>query len=219
MVMVFPGYVTRAWQRLAVAVVVFLAATAAGYGIESTPPMYLESATVMYSLPRSQTAPNAYFWFAPSIITSGEAMTQILLSPQSQRQIREEGGKASINLALINLYNEEYPNYGVPLATLTAASPNAVNAHRTFTIAARMLGRLLAARQARVGVPPRDRISAQIIGDSRPIPQVGSHKRAFAGLAVLALLAISLAWGLLGRRGGADALPEGQSIPASRRGE
>jgi hypothetical protein len=193
------------WQRLAATVVVFFAAACVGYGIRNTPPTYLESATVMFSLPRSQTAPDAYFWFAPSIITSGEAMTQILLSPQAQRQIREEGGEASVNLALINLYNEEYPNYGEPLASLKAASPDAANAHRTFTIAAQLLGRILAERQAQAGVPPRDRISAQIIGDSRPMPQAGSPKRAFAGLVVLAVLAVGMAWGFLGRLAGRDA--------------
>jgi hypothetical protein len=155
--------------------------------------MYLESATVELSLPKAQNAPNAYYMFAPSLIASGEAMVQILMSPSVQRQIGATRRGASVSLALVNLYNEEYPYYGVPLATLTAASPAAADAHRTFVVAARTLGLLLAARQEQAGVRPSDRISARILGDSGPIIQTGSRVRVFGGLALLAAMAIGLA--------------------------
>jgi hypothetical protein len=132
--------------------------------------------------------------FAPSLITSGEAMVQTLMSPSAQRQIGAAGSGASVSLALVNLYNEEYPNYGVPLATLTAASPVAADAHRTFVAAARVLGLLLTARQEQMGVPPRERVSAQILGNSGPIIQSGSRARVFGGLALLAAIAVGLVW-------------------------
>jgi hypothetical protein len=84
---------------------------------------------------------------------------------------------------------------------LAASSPSAADVHRTFVISARLLAHILAARQAEAGVAPRDRISAQIIGDSRPIVEAGSAKRACAGLALLAVVAVSLVWGFLDRRG------------------
>jgi hypothetical protein len=187
--------------RLAAAVVVLgLVAGVACY-IEKTPPMYVESATVMFSLPASQNTPYAYLMFGSSVIMSGEAITQILLSPQAKRKMREAGGTASVNMALVNLYNQEYPDYGVPLATLTAVSPSAADTRRTFAISARLLGHILAARQADAGVPPRDRISAQIIGESGPASATGSAKRVVAGLALLAVVAVSVAWGFLDRRG------------------
>src|SRR5580658_7270606 len=195
----------KARQRLRLALVVttLLLAAGAGYDIESSPPVYLESATVEFSLPEIQNAPNAYYIFAPALITSGETMVQILMSPSAQRQIGAAGRHASVSLALVNLYNEEYPFYGFPLATLTAASPVAADAHRTFMVAARVLGLLLAAQQKQAGVPPRERISAQILGDSGPIIQTGSRARAFGGLALLAAIAASLAWDGAGRwRGG-----------------
>jgi hypothetical protein len=187
--------------RLALVVATLLLAAGVGYGIEISPPMYLESATVEFSLPKIQNAPNAYYVFGPSLITSGEAMVQILMSPSAQRQIGAAGSGARVSFALVNLYNEEYPYYGFPLATLTAASPVAANARRTFVVAARVLGLLLAARQKQAGVPPRERISAQILGDSGPIIQAGSRTRVFGGLALLAAIAAGLAWDGAGRRG------------------
>jgi hypothetical protein len=186
--------------RLAAVVVAIVLAAGVGYDIKSAPPTYLESATVIFTLPKFWASSYTYSWLAPSVITSGEAMTQILTSPQSQHRIREAGGTADYNLVLINLYNEDHPNYSRPLATLTAASPSAADAHRTFTAAARLLGHLLAVQQAQAGVAPRNRISAQIIGDTGPIAAAGSPKRTLAGLALLAVVGVSLLWGFLGRQ-------------------
>jgi len=187
--------------RLALVVTALVLAAGAGYDIEISPPTYLESATVELYLPKAQSAPNAYYIYAPSLITSSEVTVQILMSPAAQRQISAAGRGASVSLALVNLYNEEYPDYGFPLATMTAASPVAANAHRAFVVAARMLGLVLAVRQEQAGVPPRDRISAHILGDSGPIIQTGSHARVFGGLAVLTAIAVGLAWNGAGRWG------------------
>lgn len=187
------GAPRRRIYRLAV-VIVLIFAVGVGYEIKSTAPTYLESALVVFSLPKSQSAPYAYTMFAPSLITSGEAATQILMSPLAQGQIRQAGGTAAVSLTLVNLYNEQYPDYGEPLATLTAVSPNAANVHRSFGIAVRLLGHLLAARQAQASVPLRNRISARIIGDTGPVVQTGSSKRVYAGIALLALVAVSLVW-------------------------
>ena len=187
--------------RLTLVAATLLLAAGAGYDIKISPPMYLESATVELALPETQNAPNAYYMFAPSLIASGEVMVQILMSPSAQHQIDAAGRAARVSLALVNLYNEEYPYYGVPLATLTAASPVAADAHRTFLVAARVLVLLLAARQEQMGVPPSGRISAQILGDSGPIIQAGSRARVFGGLAFLAAIAAGLAWNGAGRWG------------------
>lgn len=185
--------------RLTLVVAMLLLAAGVGYDIGISPPLYLESATVEFSLPKTLNAPNAYYMFAPSLITSDEVMVQILNSPSAQRQIDAAGRGARVSLALVNLYNEDYPNYGAPFATLTAASPVAADAHRTFVVAARVLGLLLAAQQKQAGVPPRERISAQILGDSGPIIQTGSRARVFGGLALLAAIAAGLAWNGAGR--------------------
>ena len=196
------AHASAARKRLslaAVAIVLILTA-GAGYEIRSTRPSYLESALVVFSLPKSQSAPYAYTMLASSLITSGEVVTQVLMGPQAQRQIREAGGAAEVSLKLVNLYSEQYPDYGQPLADLTAMSPSAAKAHLSFEIAVRLVRRLLAARQAHEGARPRNRISAQIIGDTGPVVQEGSSKRVYAGLAALALIAVSVVRGFLCQR-------------------
>jgi hypothetical protein len=197
----------RKWLRLTLVAAMLLLAAGVGYDIKTSPPMYLESATVEMSLPKAQNAPNAYYIYAASLITSGQVMVQTLMSPSVQRQIDAAGGGANVNFALVNLYNEEYPDYGFPLVTLTAASPVAAQAHRAFIAAASMIRVLLAARQKQLGVAPRDRITAQILGDSGPIIQKGSRARVFGGLALLAAIAVGLAWNGAARWG-AGARPE-----------
>jgi hypothetical protein len=196
--------------RIGAVLVVALAGAGVADDITRTPPMYLESANVVFSLPKSMTYPKAYFIYADPLITSSEVMAQSLMSPQAQQQIRRAGGTASVTMALVNLYDEEYPDYGVPLATLTAASPSAVNTHRTFMIADRRLAILLATRQAAAGVTRRNRISAQLIADSGPVAQGGSSKRVLAGLLLLALAAIAGLWAIIDARLGPRRPSEGR---------
>ncbi len=193
----------EAWRkcaRLVALAAVLVLAAGLRYVIASSPPTYLESAVVVFALPKSQTAPNAYIMFASSLITSGEAMSRIMQGPQAQRTIREAGGTGKVSLALVNLYDEEYPNYGVPLATLTVSSLDAAGVHRTFAIASGLLHRLLARLQSGAGVRPHNRISAQVFGDTGVIPQPGSPKRVLAGLMMLALVAVAALWSALDRR-------------------
>lgn len=192
--------VQRRQLRLAAVVAVLFLAAGIRYDIASSSPVYAESASVIFSLPKSNNGAKAYIIFVSSLISSGEAMSQILMSPQSHRQISEAGGQAYVSLALVNLYDEEYPNYGLPLATLTTSSTVAANVHETFMIAARELGRLLAGWQARMGVQPRNRISAEVIGDTGPVVQSGSSRRVSAGIVVLALVGISALWRFIDRR-------------------
>lgn len=183
--------------NLALVAIVLVLAAGAGYELRKTPPIYQESALVVFSLPKSESAPYAYTMFVRSLIGSGDAITHLLMSPQAQRQIREAGGTADVSMALVNLYSEQYPEYGQPLANLTAFSPNAADVRRSFVIAVRLIGHLLASRQQHANVRPRNRITPQIVGDTGPVMQVGSSKRMYAGLALLTLVAVSVVKGLL----------------------
>jgi hypothetical protein len=210
----------RAWLRLAAGAIVLFLAVGVRYDVASNPPVYAERASVVFSLPKSQTAPSAYLIFAPSLIATSEAMVEVLLGPQGRQQIRAAGGTAGVSIALVNLYDQEYPNYGVPLANLTISSPRAANVHPTFVIATRLLRQLLTARQASLNVRPHNRISAHVIGDSGLTSQDGSPKRVLAGLAVLALIAYSALCGFLGRRGAAKRLSRhGQQLSWPGRSE
>jgi len=193
---VFPR-ASRSRLRLTAVALVGLAAAGVGYAIITAPPTYAQSATIVFALPKSDSSGYAYGRFVTSAITSGEAMSQALLSPQVMRGIRLAGGTASVDLELVNLFNQEHPDYGVPLATLTTASLNSGTAHRTFLIAKRRLSSLLAARQAAAGAKTRDRLSAQFIADTGPVAVKGSLRRALAGLGVLALAAVTGLWQLI----------------------
>ena len=170
-----------------------------GYSLLTTRPTYAESATVLFALPKYESSADAYSWLAPSLITTGGAFSQIVMNPQSRRQIRAVGGAGNYDLELINYYNQDYPDYSFPDATLTATAPDATETHWTFVVATRLLNRVLAQRQELAGVPAGDRVSARLIADSGTVVQTGSRKRALAGLMLLAIVAGSVAWRFVSR--------------------
>jgi hypothetical protein len=189
-----PAETSVLWPRLRAAALtaVFILTIVAGFVIKETPPSYVESATVLFELPAGDTAASAYSRLGPSLIATGQVISQIVMSPQSRTRIQARGGSANYSLALNNIYNQDYPYYSYPEATLTTSSLNVTSTGRTFSVAARLVSRILAARQEKARVPSADRITARIIGDPQPTASAGSRKRALAGLAVLA--AVAIAW-------------------------
>jgi hypothetical protein len=183
--------------RLAAVAVVLILAAGVGYRIKETPPVYLQSATVIFSVPESQTVPDVYEYLAPSLIATAGSMVEVMMSPEYQRRVRAAGGTADYDLALMNFYNEDYPNYSEPAATLKSDSPSPAAARRTFSVAFGLLQDLLSVRQQEAGVPPPDRILAGYVGNTGPIIQAGSPKRVFGGLALLTVVAASVVWRFL----------------------
>jgi hypothetical protein len=193
--------------------VVFVLAAAVLYDFKTSPRLYQESATVVFIAPSSLANPNPYSSFGGSLITAGEVMIRLLMSPQGQQRVREAGGTADFNVALVNLYNQEYPDFGDPYAILSAAADNPAAAHATFVVVARQLLGILASRQARYGVAPHSRVTAHLVGDSGPVVQQGSSKRAYAGVFLLTIVAAFMVAISLdrrrGRRGGARRARQG----------
>ena len=109
------------------------------------------------------------------------------MSPQSQRLVQAAGGTGDYTVAPVNLYNQQYPDYGVPEATITTTASSPEAAHSTYVIVVRQINNYLAAMQARV--QPRNRIITDVVGDSGPIIQTGSLKRSYGGLILLTLVA------------------------------
>jgi len=179
----------------------------AGYSAHNARPGYQESATVLFTWSARNSAADAHVAVSPSLITTGEAVSQILMSPRVRRQVGAADGTAAYDVSLINSYNEDYPEFAYPELTLKTASNEAARTHRTFTVVARTLVRILASRQRVVNVRPAERIVAQIIADSGPVPLSGSKKRAFAGLILLAIVIGSAGWSALNRRHGTTTRP------------
>jgi hypothetical protein len=168
--------------------VVFVLAIAALYTVKTSQPGYQETSTVIFVAPKSNNFPNPYDSDADApLITTDEIVVRELMSPQSLRLVQAAGGTGDFSIELVNLYNQEYPDYGVPDATITTQASSWTATHTTYLVVARQLTNRLAELQARV--KPRNRIVANIVGDSGPIIQTGSPKRAYAGLILLTLVA------------------------------
>jgi hypothetical protein len=197
--MTLAQYVAARLPQLAAMAVAALLACGGAHAIETTPPQYAESADVMLVLPPALSSPADYHIYVTPLITSEEAVIQALGSPQALRRIRSAGGTAQVGMALRNLYNEEYPEYPEPLATLTASAASAAGVRRSFAAAAGMVRGVLAGWQARAGVPPRGRISARVVAVTGPVEQRGSAKRALAALGLLTAVAAGSVRSALGR--------------------
>jgi hypothetical protein len=168
--------------------------------IEQNRPDYVESATVLFTVPAANSSATGYTWQAEALISTGSVISQIVMSPQIEHKVAQAGGTAAYSLTLVNLYNQDYPDFGFPEATLSVHSPDPVSTHRTYLIAKRTLIETLASQQKQAGAPRGDRIVVQVANDSGPLPRTGSPKRALGGLLLLGLVAGGAGWSLTGRR-------------------
>jgi hypothetical protein len=187
--------VRRRWA--AVAVVLVLAA-GASYMIKKTPATYEEQGAVVFGTATSPANPNEYDGynvFTTPLITVAEVVVRAMMgeqamSTQAQRPVLTPQGAAGFNLALVNLYNEEYPDYGEPEATLTTQSSSPAAVHTAFVQVSREVASRLNALQVEAGVQPQDRISEHVVGDTGPLLEAGSPKRVYIGLILLTLIAV-----------------------------
>ena len=169
--------------------IVVVVAAGIGYYFKHTPLTYAESGTVVFAPPKSLTYPNPYSILSSGLTATAGIIAIIAMSPQGQQQVRAAGGTASYDAELVNTYNLEYPNFSDPFVTVTATSANPAEAHQTFTVVTELLENLLQTRQAQVGVPDVDRVTAHMVGDSGLVPEEPSSKRTLAGLLVLMIIA------------------------------
>ena len=108
-------------RHLVALFVVFIVTVGIAYEFKTTPPAYVESATVVFTAPTSTTFPNPYSAFSSDLITTAEVMVRTTMSPQSEQEIREAGGTADFNVALVNINNEQFPFYNGSYATVTTS--------------------------------------------------------------------------------------------------
>lgn len=190
------GLVMRRWPRIIAIIVVGIAAGVTALPIVRARPDYTETAAVIFTFP-SRSPVETYSWQEGSLITTGSLISQIVMGPQVASRIAAAGGTASYHLAMVNLYNEDYPEYGYPEALLTVSSHSAQDTRKTFLITSRTLASLLSGRQKQAGARPAQRITDSVTGDSGPLAESGSRKRALAALLVLALVCAGTAWNFL----------------------
>jgi hypothetical protein len=188
------SFLPRHW--LAMLGVLVVAAVPA-FSIWHSPDTYHEDAVVVLTARDSLSIDNPYPTVSQSLVTTSAVMVEDLMSPHSQALVRKEGGTAEFSLALVNYYNQDYPNYSYPFATLTVQSAALPALHRTFTEVLQVLRRRVAQRQA--DVRPQSRISIAVVGATGPVSQPGSRKRSLATLGLLAAIASGLMYRFLDR--------------------
>ena len=187
-------------NMLAVMAVLILA-SGAGYGLKGTAPTYSESATVVFTVKTVLfRAFDHYSTFRNSLIATGAMMAQDLSGHDAQAQIRATGGTGQFQLAPFNVYDLQYPDYAEPFGTLTAMSTSPASVQRTMVLVLKYLANRLAALQALAGVHAGNQIHTYLVGKVPPTKEPGSRARAFAGLALLTVVAVFIVSNFLDRR-------------------
>jgi hypothetical protein len=187
-------------RHLLAATAVLMIAAGLGYGLRRTPPLYSESAAVVFTVKGSLADSRPSASYLPSLIATEVMMAQALMTPPWQSEIRDAGGNASFDFTPFNSYSLQYPNYYEPGAMLTATSQRPADVRRTFTLVCQLLGQRLTAMQAGARVPARDRIQVLLVGNGAPAAQPGSPTRVLGGLFMLAAMAVFMVVNFLDRR-------------------
>jgi len=91
---------------------------------------------------------------------------------------------------LLNSYNLQYPNFSSPYLTVSTTSKDFPAVHQTFNVVTKLLIDQFTASEVRNDVAPNNRIAILLEGDTGPLLEQGSSKRALAGLILLTLIAI-----------------------------
>jgi hypothetical protein len=192
-----PSQLRAFFRRHLVAVLaVMVLAVGVAWDIRTTPLTYEEDATVALMAPGN----NPYALLGHQLIPMASLMTTTITSTAYVDKIRAAGGTATAEIAMVNLYNEQFPVYGVPFIQISTESSDPAAVNRTFDIVVQTLRDLMSARQAQAGVPRASFISMKVVGDSGVQTPDGSHIRVLAGLAILTLMVLFLVVTFLDRR-------------------
>lgn len=211
-------------RRHFVAVLVILA-VAAGveYSFKHSAPTYAEVGTLVFIPPVSGAHPNAYAAVGGSLLEAAGTLAVSAMSPQEQQQVLRDGGNAAYDVELLNSYNLEYPDYSNAYLEVSTASADPVAVHRTYALVTRLITHQFEAQQAADGATPNNRIDIVMAGDTGPLAQQGSSKRAMFGLFILTIVAVFAAASFLdrhpvrlsgiGRRTGEARMPADRAVP------
>jgi hypothetical protein len=203
--------------------VILIIAVGVEYSFKHSAPAYAEVGTLVFIPPVSGAHPNAYSAVGGSILEAAGTLAVNAMSPREQQQVLRSGGNAAYDVELLNSYNLEYPNYSNAYLMVSTASTDPVAVHRTYVLVSRLLTRQFQDQQVAFGATSNNRIEIVTAGDSGPLAQQGSSKRALVGLFILTIVAVFAAASFLdrhpvrlpwtGRRAGAARLPADRAIP------
>lgn len=211
-------------RRHFVAVLVILViAAGVEYTFKHSAPAYAEVGTLVFIPPVSGAHPNAYSAVGGSVLEAAGTLAVSAMSPREQQQVLRGGGNAAYDVELLNSYNLEYPNFSNAYLMVSTASTDPVAVHRTFALVTRLVTSQFQAQQVADGATANNRIETVMAGDTGPLVQQGSSKRALIGLFILTIVAVFAAASFLdrhpvrlpwpGRRTGGARMPADRAIP------
>ncbi len=211
-------------RRHFVAVLVILViAAGVEYTFKHSAPAYAEVGTLVFIPPTSGAHPNAYSAVGGSILEAAGTLAVSAMSPREQQEVLRSGGNAAYDVELLNSYNLEYPDYSNAYLTVSTASADPVAVHRTYALVTHLLTSQFRAQQAAFGATPNNRVEIVMAGDTGPLVQQGSSKRALIGLFILTIVAVFAVASFLdrhpvrlrwtGRRTGGARMPADRAIP------
>ena len=177
-------------RHLLAVLAVLIVAAGVAYTFKHTPPTYSETATLVFVPPESGTHPNPFEASSGSILEAAGTIAIQVMSPQGQQRVRAAGGTAQVDVGLVNGYNLQYPNYPNPYLTVTTTSRDFPAVHRTFTAANKVLTDEFTATETQDNVTPNNQVQIVMAGDTGPLAEPGSSKRALGGLIILTIVAI-----------------------------
>ena len=184
-------------HRVAIAIVTLVAGMLS-YQLIRENPGYIDSGSVTFTAPKGSVS---MFQNTRSLQVVEEVTAWYMMGSQGEHQVRAAGGTAPYNVAMLNLYNEEFPDYSQPYVTITVMSHYPEAAQQTFRAVLSVLRTATAMIQEQVGATPKNEVKATVAAEpSGPIAQGGSHKRSYAALAVLAIIAMHMVARVLDRR-------------------
>ena len=211
-------------RRHFVAVLVILViAVGIEYSFKHSAPSYAEVGTLVFIPPVSGAHPNAYAAVGGSILEAAGTLAVQAMNLREQQQVQRGGGNAAYDVELLNSYNLEYPNFSNAYLMVSTASADPVAVHRTYVLVSRLLTSQFQAQQVAFGATPNNRIQIVMAGDTGPLEQQGSSKRALIGLFILTIVAVFAAASFLDRhpvrlpwtrrQTGAARMPADRAIP------
>jgi hypothetical protein len=185
-------------HRIAIAIAALAAGMFGHYLIRGNPG-YIDSGGVAFTAPKN---PMSMFANKRSLQVVEEAAAWFMMGSQGEQQVRAAGGTASYNVAMLNLYNQEFPNYSQPYVTVTVMSNYPEEDQQTFRAVLGVLRKATATLQEQVGAAPKNVVTTTLVAQpTGPIAQGGSHKRSYAGMVVLTIIAVYAIARVLDRRG------------------
>jgi hypothetical protein len=138
----------------------------------------------------SQRYPNPYEAGGGSIVTGAGVIANYVNGSVGQKLVSAAGGTLPYTVQLINVYNQDFPNYPSPEVDVEVNGTDIGAVTHTYAAVIQVIKAQNVARQVAAKSPKVDWMTIKVIGGNGPLAQPGSSKRTLGGLMLLTLVGI-----------------------------